>query len=60
MLDYRMNNIVSTIPELINLLKTVEGKLVEKKSKETCFYYGQVGYWKRNCKAYLESNKKMA
>ena len=27
--------------------------------KETCFYYGQVGHWKRNCKAYLESKKKV-
>ena len=25
MLDYRMNNIMSTIPNLINLLKIVEG-----------------------------------
>ena len=54
-LDYRMNYIVSTIPELINVLKITKGKLVEKKAKKTtpqrtCFYYGQVGHWKRNCK----------
>ena len=47
-LDYRMDYIVSTIPELVNVLKIVEGKLVEKKGKETalketCFYCGQVG-----------------
>ena len=64
MLDYRMNYIMSTIPELINVLKIAEGKLVEKKAKETapkgvCFY-GQVGHWKRNYKAYLESKKKVA
>ena len=28
--------------------------------KETCFYCGQVGHWKRNCKAYIESKKKVA
>ena len=48
-LDYRMNYIMSTIPKLINVLKIAEGKLVEKKAKETaskvtCFYYGQVGH----------------
>ena len=64
-LDYRMNYIVSTIPELINVPKIAEGKLIEKKAKkttpkETCFYYGQVGHWKKNCKAYLESKKKVA
>ena len=64
-LDYRMNYIVSTILELIHILKIVEGILVEKKGKgttqkETCFYCGQVGHWKRNCKAYVESKKKVA
>ena len=54
-LDYRMNYIVSTIPELINVLKIVEGKWAEKNAKETtskqtCFYCGQVGHWKRNCR----------
>ena len=44
-----MNNIMSTILDLINLLKIAKGKLVEKKAKETApeetyFYYGQVGY----------------
>ena len=34
-LDYRMDYIVSTIPEFINMVKIVEGKLVEKKAKET-------------------------
>ena len=56
---------MATIPKLVNVLKTVERKLVEKKGKETalketCFYYRQVGHWKRNCKAYIESNKKVA
>ena len=35
MLDYSMNNIMSTIPDLINLLKIVEGKLAKRKEKET-------------------------
>ena len=34
-LDYKMNNILSNISNLINLLKIDEGKLVEKKAKET-------------------------
>ena len=64
-LDYRMNNIMSTIPDLINLLKIAEGKLAKKKAKEivpkeTCFYCGQVGHSKRNYKAYLESRKEVA
>ena len=51
---------MSTITNLINLLKIVEGKLAKKKAKETapkeiCFYYGKVSHWKRNYKAYLES-----
>ena len=55
-LDYRMNNIMSTILDLINLLKIARGKLAKKKVnetalKETCFYCGQVGHWKRNYKA---------
>ena len=97
--DYRMNKIMSTTPELINLLKTVEsslrnekrhvmfmdsssskktsknkkkskstqveGGMAKKKAKETapkgtCFYCGKDGHWKRNCKAYLESKKKVA
>ena len=49
MLNYRMNNIMSTILDLSNLLKIVERKLVEKKAKdtapkETCFFYAQVGH----------------
>ena len=59
-----MNYVVSTIPELVNVLKIAKGKLSKKKGKETapketCFYCGQVGHWKRNCKAYLESKKKV-
>ena len=34
-LVYRIDYIVSTIPELINVLKIAEGKLAEKKGKET-------------------------
>ena len=60
-----MNYIMSTIPELINVLLIVEGKSAKKKVKETssngtCFHYGKVGHWKRNCKAYLESKMKVA
>ena len=47
MLDYKMNRIMSTLRNLINLIKTVEGKLAKKKakeiaSKETYFYCSQV------------------
>ena len=41
----------------------VEGGVAEKKVKETastCFYFGQISYWKMNCKAYLESRKEVA
>ena len=34
-LDYRMDYIMSTILELVNVLKIAEGKLAEKKGKET-------------------------
>ena len=34
-LNYRMNYILSTIPELINALKIAGGKLAETKEKET-------------------------
>ena len=45
MLYYMMDYIVSTIPELVNMLKVAEEKLAEKKGKETgpketCFYCG--------------------
>ena len=48
-LDYRMNYIVSTIPKLINVLNIAEGKLAEKKAKDTTpkgtyFYYGQIDH----------------
>ena len=48
-LEFRINYIMSTIPDLINLLKIVEGKLAEKKAKETTlketfFYCDQVGH----------------
>ena len=56
---------MSTILEFIEVLKVAEGKLAEKKAKKTtpkgtCFHYGQVGHWKMNYKAYLESKKKVA
>ena len=65
MLDYETNHKISTIPELIDVLKMVEKKGKETASKETslkgiCFYCGQDGHWKRNCKASLESKKKVA
>ena len=98
-LNYRINNKETTIPELINLLKTVEptlmkeGKTVmlvnsssskngsknkkkrkitkqkggaakkkvkETSSKGTRFHCGKEGHWKRNCKAYMDSKKKVA
>ena len=56
---------MSTISKLIDMLYITEGKLAKKKGKEitpkeTCFYCGQDGYWKRNYKAYLELKKKVA
>ena len=67
-LDYETNHNISTIPKLIDVLKIAKGKMAEKKGKETasketsskgiCFYCGQVGCWKRNCKA-LRSNRKL-
>ena len=64
-LDFRMDYIVSTILELVNVLKIAEGKVAEKKAKETIsqgayFYYGQDCHWKKNYKAYLKSKKKVA
>ena len=98
-LNYKMNDKETTIPELINLLKIVEPTLVkegktvmlvnssssrkgsknkkkrkitkkkgvaakkkvkEASSKGTCFHCGKEGHWKRNCKAYMESKKKVA
>ena len=63
--NYGMDHIISTILELIDVLKIVEGKMAKKKGKETapketCFYCGQVGHWKRNYKTYLELKKKVA
>ena len=60
-----MDHVISTIPELIDVLKIAEGKMAEKKGKETapketCFNCGQVSHWKRNYKAYLESKKNVA
>ena len=70
MLDYETVHKVPTIHELINVLEIAEGKMAKKKGKETtpkgtsskgiCFHCGQDGHWKRNCKAYLESENKVA
>ena len=48
-LNYGMDHIISTIPELIDMLKIDEGKMAKKKGKETapketCFYCGRVGH----------------
>ena len=36
-------------------IKKNKGK--KASGKITCFFYGKVGHWKRNCKAYLASLK---
>ena len=48
-LDHGMDHIISTISELIDVLKIAKGKMDEKKGKETalkktCFYCGQVSH----------------
>ena len=85
----------TTIPELMNLRKTIEPTLMkggknvmlvnssssknkkkrkitkkkggatkkkvkETSSKGTCFHCGKESHWKRNCKVYMESKKKVA
>ena len=35
-------------------------KVKETSSKGACFHCGREGHWKRNCKAYMESKKKVA
>ena len=35
-------------------------KVKETSSKGTCFHCGKEGHWKRNCKAYMESKRKVA
>ena len=35
-------------------------KAKETSSKGTCFHCGKKGHWKGNCKAYMESKKKVA
>ena len=35
-------------------------KVKETSSKGTCFHYGKECHWKINCKAYMESKKKVA
>ena len=42
-----------------------KGGVAKKKSKKTsskgtCFHCGKDGHWRRNCKAYMESKKKVA
>ena len=44
----------STLPELLNMLKTAKDSIGKE---NTCFHCGKDGNWKRNCKAYLESLK---
>ena len=46
-------------------IKKKKGRAAKKKAKETsskgtCFHCGKEGHWKRNCKAYMESKKKVA
>ena len=44
----------------IQIREAAKKKFRETSSKGTCFHCGKEGHWKRNCKAYMESKKKVA
>ncbi|KAL4341669.1 hypothetical protein GQ457_08G035460 [Hibiscus cannabinus] len=54
-LNFNMNEINKTLPQLLGMLRTAEG-VVSKDGK--CFHFGKPGHWKRNCHVYLEDVKK--
>ena len=43
----------------INKGGAAKKKVKETSSKGTCFHRGKEGHWKRNCKAYMESKRKV-
>ncbi|KAK8593513.1 hypothetical protein V6N12_045593 [Hibiscus sabdariffa] len=62
-LNFNMNEINKTLPQLLDMLRTAERKdaLRPEKgiSKEVkCFYCEKFGHWKKNCPLYLEEVKK--
>ncbi|KAK8495060.1 hypothetical protein V6N12_055207 [Hibiscus sabdariffa] len=62
-LNFNMNEIEKTLPQLLGMLRTAEGKEALKpkggvSKDEKCFHCGKPGHWKRNCPIYLEDVKK--
>ncbi|KAK8670775.1 hypothetical protein V6N13_037392 [Hibiscus sabdariffa] len=62
-LNFNMNEINRTLPQLLGMLRTAERKDALKPekgiSKEAkCFYSEKSGHWKRSCALYLEEVKK--
>ncbi|KAK9034939.1 hypothetical protein V6N11_076991 [Hibiscus sabdariffa] len=62
-LNFNMNEIEKTLPQLLGMLRTAEGKEALKPkggvSKDGKFFHcGKTGHWKRNCPIYLEEVKK--
>ncbi|KAK8582334.1 hypothetical protein V6N13_032088 [Hibiscus sabdariffa] len=62
-LNFNMNEINKTLPQLLGMLRTAEGKVALKPkggvSKDgKCFHCDKPRHWKRNCPIYLEDVKK--